>query len=402
MPIMIPKRMRRVSALSLSLSLALLAAGCATAPRNGVPQALADAATVDGYQDIRFWGDAEPQRLDALAATALTQRKAQVGELTSAKFLALSGGGSDGAFGAGLLAGWTAHGDRPEFDMVTGISTGAIIAPFAFLGPRYDGWLEQFYTSYRTGDLLSFSFIAGIFGGGGVADSAPLEKLIARFVTQAVLDEIAGEYRKGRRLLVGTTNFDAQRPVIWDLTAIAASGRPGSLELFRSIMLASASVPLIFPPVRIDVTADGRRYQELHVDGSITTPVFFLPPQIRLGSVDRKFNIAPRRELYVIRNGKVDPSYTAVPDDLISLTNRAFLTMSKSQTAGELLRLCLAAHRDHVTFRLAHIPATFSAQSLELFDRNYMTALFRAGFGMGQKGTAWQASPALCAADSRP
>lgn len=387
----------------IALSLALLAVGCATAPRNGVPQTLADAAAVEGYSDIRFWGDAEPERLDHMAATALDQRRKALGhELTSGKFLALSGGGSDGAFGAGLLAGWTAHGDRPEFDMVTGISTGAIIAPFAFLGPRYDGWLERFYTAYRTDDLLSFSFVAGIFGGGGVADSTPLQKLIARFVTPAFLDEIAGEYRKGRRLLVGTTNFDAQRPVVWDLSAIAASGRPGSLELFRKIMLASASVPLIFPPVRIDVVADGKRYQELHVDGSITAPVFFLPPQIRLRSVDRKFNIAPNRELYVIRNGKVDPLYAVVPDDLISLTNRAFLTMSKSQTAGELLRLCLAARRDNVTFRLAHIPADFSAQSQELFDRNYMTSLFRAGFALGQKGAAWQESPGLCANDSRP
>ena len=388
--------------LAAALSLTLLAASCATAPRNGVPQGLADAATVEGYQDIRFWGDAEPQRLDELAATALAQRKAHSRDITREKFLALSGGGSDGAFGAGLLAGWTAHGDRPEFDLVTGISTGAIIAPFAFLGPRYDGWLEQFYTAYGTDDLLQFSFIAGIFGGGGVADSAPLEKLIARFVTQAFLEEIAGEYRKGRRLLVGTTNFDAQRPVVWDLSAIAASGRPGSLDLFRRIMLASASVPLIFPPVRLDVIADGKRYQEMHVDGSITAPVFFLPPQIRLGSVDKKFNIAPSRELYVIRNGKVDPLYLTVQDDLISLTNRAFLTLSKGQAAGELLRLCLAARRDNVTFRLAHIPADFSAQSQELFDRNYMTRLFRAGAGLGQKGTAWHESPALCAIDSRP
>lgn len=399
MPVTTPMQARLVTALSLML----LTAACATAPRQGVPQSLADTATVEGYSDIRFWGDAEPERLDQLAATALTQRQKALGhELTNGKFLALSGGGSDGAFGAGLLAGWTEAGDRPEFDMVTGISTGAIIAPFAFLGPRYDGWLEQFYTSYRTSDLLSFSFIAGIFGGGGVADSAPLQKLIARFVTPAVLDEIAAEYRKGRRLLVGTTNFDAQRPVVWDLSAIAASGRPGSLDLFRKIMLASASVPLIFPPVRIDVMADGKHYQELHVDGSITTPVFFLPPQIRLRSVDRKFNIAPVRELYVIRNGKVDPLYAAVQDDLLSLTNRAFLTMSKSQTAGELLRLCLAARRDNVTFRLAHIPADFSAQSRELFDRNYMTSLFHAGVALGQKGTAWRESPALCANDSRP
>ena len=385
-----------------ALSLTLLAGACATVPRHGVPQTLADAAMVEGYRDIRFWGDAQPQRLDELVSIAMTQRKALGRELTSEKFLAISGGGSDGAFGAGILAGWTQHGDRPEFDIVTGISTGAIIAPFAFLGPRYDGWLEQFYTAYRTDDLLQFNVLSGVFGGGSVADSQPLQQLIARFVTQAVLDEIGGEYRKGRRLLVGTTNFDAQRPVVWDLSAIAASGHPGSLALFRKLILASASVPLIFPPVRIDVAADGNRYQELHVDGSITAPVFFLPSQVRLGSADRKFNIAPVRELYVIRNGKVDPLYLAIPDDLMSLADRTFLTMSKIQASGELLRLCLAARRDKVTFRLAHIPADFSAQSQELFDRNYMTSLFRAGFALGQKGTAWRESPALCAADSRP
>jgi predicted patatin/cPLA2 family phospholipase len=390
---------------SAAATLALLASGCVSStPRNGVPQALADTAAVAGYQDIRFWGDAEPQRLDDLVATALAQRKANgrdvehVGE----QFLALSGGGSDGAFGAGLLAGWTAHGDRPEFDIVTGISTGAIIAPFAFLGPRYDSWLEKFYTAYGTDDLLRFEFVSGLLGGGGVADSKPLQDLVARFVNQAFLDEVAGEYRKGRRLLVGTTNLDAQRPVVWDLSAIAASGRPGSVELFRKAMLASAAIPAIFSPVRMDVQANGVRYQELHVDGSITAPVFFLPAPVQLGHVDKRLNIAPRRELYVIRNGKVDPQYAKVEDDLLSLTNRAFTTMSKSQTAGELLRLCLAARRDNVTFHLAHIPSDFSVQSQELFDRNYMTALFRTGFASGQKGTAWPESPAFCATDSQP
>lgn len=391
-----------VSCRAAALSLALLAAGCAsTLPRAAVPQSLADEAALPGYADIRFWGDAQPQRLDTLIATAMAQRRAH-GRDASEKFLALSGGGSDGAFGAGLLAGWTAHGDRPEFDIVTGISTGAIIAPFAFLGPRYDGWLQQFYTAYGTGDLLSFSFIEGIFGGGSVADSRPLQTLIARFITPAFLEEIAGEYRKGRRLLVGTTNFDAQRPVVWDLSAIAASGHPGALKLFRRIVLASASVPLIFPPVRIEVEAGGVHYQELHVDGSMTAPVFFLPTQVRLNSVDRGFDRSPGRELYVIRNGKVDALYLAVQDDLMTLANRTFSTMSKGQTAGELLRLCLAARRDNVTFRLAHIPASFDAQSKELFDRNYMTALFRAGFALGREGYSWKESPALCGADSRP
>jgi len=372
------------------LSLVLLLAGCAsTPPRAGVPQQMAGQATIEGFQDIRFWGDARPEKVDEFVALAMAQRAARK-DLASDKFLVLSGGGGDGAFGAGLLSGWTAHGDRPEFDVVTGISTGAIIAPFAFLGPRYDGWLEQFYTEYGSSDILKPNWLSGLLGGPAVADSSPLESLIARFVTPALLSEIAGEYRKGRRLFVGTTNLDAQRPVSWNMSAIAASGGPEAVVLFRKILLASASVPLAFPPVRFDVRADGKSYQELHVDGSITTPMLFLPPQIKLGDIDKQYKMSPKRELYVIRNGRLDPKYGIVKDDLISLTERAFATISKSQTAGELLRLCLMARREALAYRLASIPETFSLESRQIFDRDYMKALFSAGYKLGSDGYDWQ------------
>ncbi len=333
-------------------------------------------------------------------ATARKQRLAIEGAASRPeRFLALSGGGSDGAFGAGLLVGWTDHGDRPQFDVVTGVSTGAIIAPFAFLGSRYDGWLAQFYTEYGSPDLIRYDWLSGILGGPAIADSAPLKRLIGRFITPELLAEIAAEHRKGRRLFVGTTNLDAQRPVTWDLGAIAASGNPEAPELFRQVLLASTSIPMAFPPVRFSVHAGGNSYQELHADGSIASPVFFLPSDFKLSDVDRLFPSAPRRELYVIRNGRIDPSYLKVEDDLISLTGRAFTTMSKRQTAGELLRLCLIARRDNIEYRLAYIPSSFDRESQSIVDLDYMKALFQTARRLGTAGFDWKKSPPLCEAD---
>jgi len=386
-------------ALIMGLFFAILLAGCAsTVPRNAVPQQMAGQASLAGFQDVRFWSDAEPEKLNDLVALAMAQRAASADGKPpeGGKFLVLSGGGSDGAFGAGLLSGWTMHGTRPHFDIVTGISTGAIIAPFAFLGSRYDGWLEKFYTEYGSSDVLKPNWLSGLLGGSAVANSSPLEHLIAQFITPQLLGEIAAEYRKGRRLFIGTTNLDAQRPVTWDMSAIAAGSPPEALALFRKVVLASASVPLAFPPVRFDVQAGGKNYQELHVDGSITTPVFFLPSQVKLGDIDDRYKLSARRELYVIRNGRLDARYAAVNDDLVSLTDRAFATVSKNQTAGELLRLCLRAQRDSITYRLASIPQTFDLESREIFDREYMKALFGTGFALGRNGYDWKQATSSC------
>ena len=158
------------------------------------------------------------------------------------EILALSGGGGDGAFGAGVLTGWSERGDRPEFEVVTGVSAGAIIAPFAYLGPRYDGALREIWTKYQTSQIATAQILPGILGGASLADNAPLEDLIARYADKRLLREIAAEYRKGRMLFVLTTNLDAQRPVVWNLGEIAASLRPGSLELSSTVISTSAAM----------------------------------------------------------------------------------------------------------------------------------------------------------------
>ena len=190
--------------------------------------------------------------------------------------LAISGGAEDGAFGAGLLVGWSDTGTRPSFDLVTGVSSGALIAPFAFLGREYDGQLREIFTKYGRQDIFTYN-VPGLLEGSALADDAPLARLIERYVDDAFMQDIARERAKGRVLLIGTTNLDTQRPVMWDMGRIAMSRNPDAKSLFRKILLASATLPEIFPPVRIQVRVGGQNYDELHVDGGVTRQVFMTP-----------------------------------------------------------------------------------------------------------------------------
>ncbi len=258
---------------------------------------------------VRFWGDALPENYDQIVAEIIDQLKINRPELTkrrsnaTTEYLAISGGGSDGAFGAGLLVGWSDAGTRPQFEMVTGISTGALAAPFAYLGSGYDRQLRQMYTAYTTSQIARPQFLAGILGGSSLSDNSRLADMIARYVDANMLRQIAIEHAKGRRLLIGTTDLDAQRPVVWDMGAIASSGHPEALPLFRKILLASAAIPGLFPPVFIDVVAGGKRWKEMHVDGGVTGQVFFLPSQIMFAPLDKKYGLYSKRNLYIIRNG---------------------------------------------------------------------------------------------------
>lgn len=269
-----------------SLGMGFLAECTHTFPRLAVPEPILGDAKIAGFNDIRFWGNERPDNLERLVRTAVSQRQSSgsFARGQTQNFLAVSGGGGDGVYGAGLLAGWSAARTRPVFDIVIGVSTGALIAPFAFLGSAYDRPLFEIYTKYGTKDILKADVLAGLLGGSALANAAPFEKLITTYITPALLQVIVRQHNSGRRLFVGTTNIDAQRPVIWDMGAIAASGRPEALRLFRSILQASASVPGAFPPVRFKVQADGKTYDEMHVDGGVTEQVFFLPSQIMLQS----------------------------------------------------------------------------------------------------------------------
>lgn len=307
--------------------------------------------------------------------------------------LAISGGGPGGAFGAGLLKGWTRHGTRPRFDLVTGVSAGAIIAPFAFLGPAYDAQLEQIWTEYETSELLVAQILPAILGGPALADTAPLEALIERYVDRRFLGAIATEYARGRMLLVGTTNLDAQRPVYWNMGEIAASRHPKALELFRKVIMASAAIPGAFPPVTIEAESGGRSVEEMHVDGGTTRDVFIAPVQFELTALDHLYPAPPKRHIYIIMNAKMTPEFKAVKPTAIAIGGRAVATLIKAHDRGDLQLIAQQAGKSGAAFNVTSIPANFSVEPKQAFDPIYQRALFDAGLEMGASGGGWRPNP---------
>jgi hypothetical protein len=309
-------------------------------------------------------------------------------------YLAISGGGSDGAFGAGLLNGWTAAGTRPEFTIVTGISTGALIAPFAFLGPAYDAELRDLYTQYSTKDLLRKRNWIEILGRESIADTAPLRAKIAEYITPEVIAGIAAEDRQGRQLFIGTVNLDQARPVVWNITEIAASGQPGAPELIRDIMLASASIPGAFPPVHIAVEGtDDRRYEEMHVDGGTATQVFLYPLGLDWKRVLRKLKVPGTPKVYVVRNSKIMLDPKAVPRRLQEIAERSISSLIRTQGIGDMYRMFLGAKRDGLDYNLAYVPDDFAVKYNEPFDPVYMSALYDLGYRLAKEGYPWSKAP---------
>jgi predicted acylesterase/phospholipase RssA len=391
--------LRPLLRLALISSSIVLTAGCATiAPRHALPQASASQIELDGFHDIRFWGDASARDIHALVmadapiAETLKPLAAEKHPPVS-NLLAISGGAEDGAFGAGLLVGWSDAGTRPVFDLVTGVSSGALIAPFAFLGREHDGQLREIFTKYGRQDIFTYN-VSGLLEGSALADDAPLARLIDKYVDEALLQEIARERIKGRILLIGTTNLDTQRPVLWDMGRIAMSKNREAIGLFRKILLASATLPGVFPPVRIQVRVGGQNYDELHVDGGVTRQVFIAPSVFSFVSHDRASgSAAAKPRLFVIRNGKIDPEWQSVRENVLSITQRSISTLIKNQGIGDLYRIYSITRHDGIDFNLASIPADFTDASDEPFDQKYMISLFDRGYDLASHGYSWVKTP---------
>jgi predicted acylesterase/phospholipase RssA len=377
----------------------LLTAGCATiAPRNVLPEASASHIELDGFHNIRFWGDASAQDIRAIMTADMPKAEAPMSlgverHRSASNLLAISGGAEDGAFGAGLLVGWSEAGTRPAFDLVTGVSSGALIAPFAFLGREHDNQLREIFTKYGRKDIFTYN-VHGIIEGSSLADDAPLARLIEQYVDDAFIREIARERIKGRILLIGTTNLDTQRPVLWDMGRIAMSNNREAKLLFRKILLASATLPGVFPPVRIQVRVGGKNYDELHVDGGITRQVFIAPSIFSFASHGQKSEKpAARPRLFVVRNGKIDPEWQSVGENVLSITQRSISTLIKNQGIGDLYRIYSITKRDGIDFNLASIPPDFSDTSDEPFNQKYMIALFDRGYDLASHNYSWAKAP---------
>lgn len=337
-------------------------------------------ARPEGLSGVRIAGD------DPRAFQALVDDASQASE----PWLVISGGGENGAFTAGLLNGWSEAGDRPAFGVITGVSTGAMIAPFAFVGSSEDRVLAKAYTEVSAADVFEFGATPE-----SLTDTWPLKRRIERSVTPELLKAVAAEHAKGRRLLVATTAVDSERPVLWDMgaIAIASDGGQRALALFRSVILASSAVPGVFPPVLIEARGpDGKVFQEMHDDGGTMAP-FYLAPEPALVGQGRELVRLPARTVYLVINNRLSPNFQMASRTTLSVLGRSMSAAIKAQTRSALALARAFADRGGIDLKVAQIDERFTATSTVPFDGRYMQALFAHGARLGRAGTAFEHEP---------
>jgi predicted acylesterase/phospholipase RssA len=401
------RNLRSIGHLVLVMVATIALAACGTIPpHQSVPEEHISEARLEGFPtSIRFWADEAPDNLEALVKTRIeAYRMAHAGyferhgRYPPLHYLAISGGAYDGAFGAGMMAGWSATGKRPDFAIVTGVSTGALIAPFVFIGQEYDQTLRELYTKTSSQNIFLvgvMNILDGLTGGLSVTDSGPLEKKIRETITPKIIAKVAAEHRKGKRLFIGTTNIEAQRGVIWDIGEIANSKHPKARELIHQIMLASAAIPGLFRPVFINVQVGEKTYSEIHVDGGVISQVFIYPLKLKRGIVEAFKQHKLERKLYIIRNSKITPEYKSLTPGFYSLAIRSMESLTKYHGVGDLYRLYVGSQRDGIDYNLMCIPESFNAEPQELFDPAYMSALYDKGYEIGQNPEWMKAPPGV-------
>jgi hypothetical protein len=321
-------------------------------------------AEIPGFADVRFSAGSEQDYERAVPS--------QPGP-----WLVLTTGAEDGAYGAGFLNGWTESGERPDFSVVTGVSSGAMIAVYAFLGRRYDGALREAYTNVDATDIFEISATPE-----SMVDSWPLKRLIDKKITSDLLGAVAAEHQRGRRLFVITTNLDAGHATVWNMGLIAARGGPQAVMLFRKVVLASASIPGAFPPVFIDVEARGHRFQEMHVDGGVNGPMYVAPESVLLSPNGSRL---PASELYVIVNGKLESEFALTGRTIADIVGRSFSLALKLGARTALYLFSQAARRDGIGMKVTMVDAAFDRQERGVFDPRYMKALFEFGVERGRQ-----------------
>ena len=402
---------RRSLAITLLVSLAVLVSACASTPRPTPP--------VEGAPIAQPWGSvplfaADAEVDEGIAASFIGSLEAKRDAHKQAggdgkipyRALTLSGGGSRGAYGAGVLSGWTVRGGRPQFDVVTGISTGALMATHAFLGSEFDDSLA-IYKDLTNDDVFVKRRILAALKGTSALDTAPLRETLETLINEETLDLVAAEHRNGRRLFIGTTNLDANTFVIWDMGTIASSKRPDRMKRYIDVVLASASFPIAFPPVYLDV--DNGAFTEMHTDGGIRETVFFfdfdLIPGVRrameaAGLSESDF----KQDLYLLYNGQIATvgakHYKPVKGRLGPIAGASVDSLMAKVTQGSIFRMWVLAMAHGADFHLSFVPPDYEFTSGALtFDPEEQTKLFNFGYQQAHDGTVWVTQPAPTSAE---
>jgi len=399
---LILQKLNLITAISVFLIL-ILNIGCSKQIRFPLPEEYADSANVVGIEQVRDWGDAHSTYFQNDTIESAKQARESYPEIyqgpnPTIDILAISGGGSKGAWGIGLLKGWSDLGDMPNFGLVTGISTGALIAPYAFLGGEYIDVIANFYTNATDNDIFRKKRLSRIIAGSdSVASSLPLQRLIEENIDGEFLKKIAEEHKKGRRLYIGTTNLDAKRLVIWNMGHIAEIGDERALELFQKIILASASMPVAMNPIYFSVEANGKVYDEMHVDGGATVEVFFYGSILDIESGYKTLGIEdkPKVRLFIIRNAIIQPEYQAVKPRISSIAASSLSNLIRNQGIGDLYRIYTVSQRDGIEFNLTSLPPDYEYESEGQFDPTEMKLLYDMGYEAAINGYKWEKYPPL-------
>ena len=382
---------------------ALLLSGCTKELlRNPVPPEHQEIAEVVDMPGVRAWGDERSELFHQDLVRSIRDEPAGLfprganGEFQYAG-LALSGGGDHGAFGAGFLKGWSQSGTRPTFKIVTGISTGALIAPFALLGEEYDDILVQAYTTVTAESVYREHSFISAYMNEAMADNHPLQELVHELMTDEVIDAIGQAHHRGQRLFIGTTNFDAQRPVIWNMGAVANSRHPEAYRIFRDLLIASAAIPIFFPAVFLDVEAAGKMYEEMHVDGGTVGQMFFYGATLDWRNVLKDASgmdhPVDNSVLYAIVDGEVDPDFKPVRRRLMPITERTINTLVKVSAWSALYRMYLHAEAGGYGFRFVGLPDDYEPTHPEPYNQEDMNRMCEIGLKMGREGNSWRLIP---------
>jgi hypothetical protein len=335
-----------------------------------------------------------PNELLAWAAKARANTRPAVPSAPK-NILVISGGGIYGAYPAGVLSGWSESGTRPEFDVVTGVSTGALVGVFAFLGPAYDCELRRYYTTITKDDIYRRRRFPFILFAESLASNAPLERMIEEGITDERIAAVAAEHRKGRRLYIGTSDLDTRRAVVWDMGAIACRNTPADRKLIKDILLATAAIPGFFPPVRIPVTVDGVTHVERHVDGNTSSSMYFVPPYVP--PEDRK-TLPPTwlhgTNLYILVAGKLYADPVSVKLRTFRIASNAVSTVLYDQTRSDLHKLFLMSVLTGMNYNITAIPKELPITSDSTnFDPAQMSLMFETGAEWARTDRKWRQTP---------
>ncbi len=323
---------------------------------------------------------------ELLASSVIARRlEARLGD-RPLTILALSGGGSGGAFGAGAVAGLTRNGSRPEFSVVTGVSAGALIAPFAFLGPSWDPEMAEIYTEELSNSLLQPRLIGAVFGSS-MYSGTPLKRLIDRNADDRMIEAVAREAAKGRLLLVATTEYATGEPVVWDLGSVALYGGRDAGQLFRNLLLASASVPGMFPPVIIKIRTRSGVREETHVDGGVTLPFFIAPvPEDLPQSTGAGTQPTAVR---IIIDGRLRDLPRAAKANALSIFSRSVSAGLSRMTRTTLEQTVAMARGRGISLDYAAIPVAYPLPGSFDFDTEAQRALFTYASTCAEAGRLW-------------